>query len=61
LTSDVFPFDGSYVGRLFVNCNGKPSEILSRLNVLAGYGPDEEIELYEVGLNLLIYSSYTTT
>jgi len=58
--SDVFPFDGSYVGRLFVNCNGKPSEILTKLNKLAGYGPDEEIELYEVGLGFLIYSSYTT-
>ncbi|MCH83892.1 ubiquitin carboxyl-terminal hydrolase family protein, partial [Trifolium medium] len=36
-----------YVGRLFVNCTDKPSEILTRLNKLAGYDPDEEIELYE--------------
>ncbi|AET00393.2 ubiquitin carboxyl-terminal hydrolase [Medicago truncatula] len=36
-----------YVGRLFVNCTGKPSEILTSLNNLAGFDPDEEIELYE--------------
>ncbi|WJX28511.1 ubiquitinyl hydrolase 1 [Trifolium repens] len=36
-----------YVGRLFVNCTDKPSKILTRLNKLAGYDPDEEIELYE--------------
>jgi hypothetical protein len=55
LTSNVFPFDGSYVGRLFVNCTGEPSEILTKLNKLAGYDSDEEIELYEVGLCYLIY------
>ena len=27
---------------------GKPSEILTRLNKMAGYDPDEEIGLYEV-------------
>nr|XP_019708940.1 ubiquitin carboxyl-terminal hydrolase 12 isoform X2 [Elaeis guineensis] len=36
-----------YVGRLFVKALGKPSEILTKLNELAGYSPDEEIELYE--------------
>ncbi|CAJ2634124.1 unnamed protein product [Trifolium pratense] len=36
-----------YVGRLFVKCSGKPSEILTKLNNLAGYDSDEEIELYE--------------
>ncbi|XP_050903813.1 ubiquitin C-terminal hydrolase 12 isoform X2 [Lathyrus oleraceus] len=36
-----------YAGRLFVNPSDKPSEILTRLNKLAGYDPDEEIELYE--------------
>jgi hypothetical protein len=50
LTPNVFPFDGRYVGRLLVNGTGKPSEILTRLNKLAGYNPDEEIRLYEVGL-----------
>ncbi|AET00385.1 uncharacterized protein [Medicago truncatula] len=37
----------SYVGRLIVNCKDKPSDILARLNKLAGYDPNEEIELYE--------------
>ncbi|GKV35061.1 hypothetical protein SLEP1_g43379 [Rubroshorea leprosula] len=36
-----------YVGRLFVKRTGKPTEILSRLNEMAGYDPDEEIDLYE--------------
>ncbi|CAJ2634121.1 unnamed protein product [Trifolium pratense] len=36
-----------YVGRLVVNPTDKPSEILTWLNKLAGYDPDEEIELYE--------------
>ncbi|KAI4308350.1 hypothetical protein L6164_031433 [Bauhinia variegata] len=36
-----------YVGRLFVKSTGKPSEILKRLNELAGYDPEEEIALYE--------------
>ncbi|XAR53555.1 Ubiquitinyl hydrolase 1 [Bertholletia excelsa] len=36
-----------YVGRLFVKANGKPMEILTKLNELAGFSPDEEIELFE--------------
>ncbi|KAG1333908.1 ubiquitin carboxyl-terminal hydrolase 12 [Cocos nucifera] len=36
-----------YVGRLFVKALGKPSEILTKLNELAGFSPNEEIELYE--------------
>ncbi|AET00363.2 ubiquitin carboxyl-terminal hydrolase, putative [Medicago truncatula] len=36
-----------YVGRLFVNCYSNPSAILARINKLAGYDLDEEIELYE--------------
>ncbi|KAI3914508.1 hypothetical protein MKW92_004447 [Papaver armeniacum] len=37
-----------YVGRLIVNRNGnKPLEILEKLNEMAGFSPDEEIELYE--------------
>ncbi|MCH90336.1 ubiquitin carboxyl-terminal hydrolase 12-like, partial [Trifolium medium] len=39
-----------YVGRLFVKCTGKPSEILTRLNEMAGYDHEEDIVLYEVGL-----------
>ncbi|XP_010312501.2 ubiquitin C-terminal hydrolase 12 isoform X3 [Solanum lycopersicum] len=36
-----------YVGRLFVKGSGKPLDILSKLNELAGFSPDEEIELFE--------------
>ncbi|KAH7839731.1 hypothetical protein Vadar_007982 [Vaccinium darrowii] len=36
-----------YVGRLFVKANGKPVEVLTKLNELAGFSPDEEIELFE--------------
>ncbi|CAN4114474.1 unnamed protein product [Withania somnifera] len=36
-----------YVGRLFVKGCGKPLDILTKLNELAGFSPDEEIELFE--------------
>ncbi|CAN4126351.1 unnamed protein product [Withania somnifera] len=36
-----------YVGRLFVKGSGKPLDILTKLNELAGFSPDEEIELFE--------------
>ncbi|XP_054795348.1 ubiquitin C-terminal hydrolase 12-like isoform X2 [Prosopis cineraria] len=36
-----------YVGRLFVKSIGKPSEILKKLNEMAGYHPEEEIALFE--------------
>ncbi|KAK9986554.1 hypothetical protein SO802_031505 [Lithocarpus litseifolius] len=36
-----------YVGRFFVKSSGKPIEILEKLNQLAGFAPDVEIELYE--------------
>lgn len=36
-----------YVGRLFVKSSGKPLEILSKLNEMAGFAPDEEVELFE--------------
>ncbi|KAK6131638.1 hypothetical protein DH2020_034652 [Rehmannia glutinosa] len=36
-----------YVGRLFVKSSGKPIEILAKLNEMAGFAPDEEIELFE--------------
>ncbi|KAG6677675.1 hypothetical protein I3843_14G037900 [Carya illinoinensis] len=39
-----------YVGRLFVKGSGKPVEILAKLNEMAGFSPDEEIEIYEVSL-----------
>ncbi|KAL8490825.1 hypothetical protein ACS0TY_022727 [Phlomoides rotata] len=36
------------VGRLFVKSSGKPIDILSKLNEMAGFAPDEEeIELFE--------------
>ncbi|XP_026398323.1 ubiquitin carboxyl-terminal hydrolase 12-like [Papaver somniferum] len=36
-----------YVGRLIVKGSGKPLEILKKLNDMAGFSPDDEIELYE--------------
>ncbi|TYH51032.1 hypothetical protein ES332_D10G246400v1 [Gossypium tomentosum] len=36
-----------YIGRMFVKGAGKPMEILARINKMAGFGPDEDIELYE--------------
>ncbi|KAK6126581.1 hypothetical protein DH2020_039692 [Rehmannia glutinosa] len=36
-----------YVGRFFVKSSGKPIEILTKLNELAGFAPDQEIELFE--------------
>ncbi|KAG6770282.1 hypothetical protein POTOM_025959 [Populus tomentosa] len=36
-----------YVGRLFVKSSGKPIEIIAKLNQMAGFPPDEDIELYE--------------
>nr|GEW58681.1 ubiquitin carboxyl-terminal hydrolase 12-like [Tanacetum cinerariifolium] len=36
-----------YVGRLFVKGTEKPTEILAKLNELAGFAPDEDIELFE--------------
>ncbi|XP_044508657.1 ubiquitin C-terminal hydrolase 12-like [Mangifera indica] len=36
-----------YVGRLFVKSSTKAMEILGKLNKMAGFIPDEEIELYE--------------
>uniref|UniRef100_A0A453I2U9 ubiquitinyl hydrolase 1 n=1 Tax=Aegilops tauschii subsp. strangulata TaxID=200361 RepID=A0A453I2U9_AEGTS len=36
-----------FVGRLFVKALGKPSDILRKLTEMAGFTPDEEIELYE--------------
>ncbi|KAK6942493.1 MATH/TRAF domain [Dillenia turbinata] len=36
-----------YVGRLFVKSSDRPIEILSKINEMAGFALDEEIELYE--------------
>jgi ubiquitin carboxyl-terminal hydrolase 7 len=42
------------VGRLFVKALGKPSDILRKLNEMAGFTPEEEIELYEARVKLMI-------
>ena len=34
--------------------SGKPLEILTKLNEMAGFAPDQEIELYEVSLPHLV-------
>ncbi|CAH9125061.1 unnamed protein product [Cuscuta epithymum] len=36
-----------YIGRFFVKNTGKPVELLTKLNDLAGFPPDQEIELFE--------------
>lgn len=36
--------------------SGKPIEILTKLNELAGFAPDQEIELFEVCESVWIYS-----
>ena len=40
-----------FVGRLFLKSLGKPIEVLTKLNEMAGFPPNEEIELYEVGFS----------
>ncbi|XP_039061183.1 ubiquitin carboxyl-terminal hydrolase 12-like isoform X2 [Hibiscus syriacus] len=36
-----------YVGRLLVKLSGKPTEYITKLNQMAGFAPDEDLELYE--------------
>ncbi|XP_015699161.1 ubiquitin C-terminal hydrolase 13-like isoform X2 [Oryza brachyantha] len=36
-----------YVGRLFVKASGKPTDIVHKLQEIAGFQSDEDIELYE--------------
>ncbi|KAK4772063.1 hypothetical protein SAY86_013838 [Trapa natans] len=36
-----------YVGSLFIKINSKPVEVLTKLNEMAGFASDEEIDLYE--------------
>ncbi|XP_047256508.1 ubiquitin C-terminal hydrolase 13 isoform X2 [Capsicum annuum] len=36
-----------YIGGMFVNRSSKPLEILTKLNELAGFLPDEEIDFFE--------------
>lgn len=49
-----------YVGRLYVKSTGKPVDILKRLNELAGFDSDEEIELYEVCFFIHIWTILIT-
>jgi ubiquitin carboxyl-terminal hydrolase 7 len=35
------------VGRTFVKGGGKPMDILEKLNEMAGFAPNEEIQLFE--------------
>ncbi|XP_022765603.1 ubiquitin carboxyl-terminal hydrolase 13-like isoform X1 [Durio zibethinus] len=44
---DPFKEELRYLGRMFVKGASKPMEILTRINKMAGFGPDEEIQLYE--------------
>ncbi|OMO88841.1 Peptidase C19, ubiquitin carboxyl-terminal hydrolase 2 [Corchorus capsularis] len=44
---DPYKEELRYVGRMFVKGVGKPIDILTRINKMAGFAPDEEIELYE--------------
>ncbi|KAK8662166.1 hypothetical protein V6N13_091753 [Hibiscus sabdariffa] len=44
---DPYKEELRYIGRMFVMVDGKPTEILARINKMAGFDPDEEIELYE--------------
>ncbi|KAL2248241.1 UNVERIFIED_CONTAM: Ubiquitin carboxyl-terminal hydrolase 12 [Sesamum indicum] len=41
-----------YAGRLFVKSYDKLSDILEKLNQLAGYAPNNEIEFFEVCSNI---------
>ncbi|RWR80358.1 ubiquitin carboxyl-terminal hydrolase 12 isoform X1 [Cinnamomum micranthum f. kanehirae] len=36
-----------YIGRLFVKGGGKPAEIITKLNEMAGFSSNEDIELFE--------------
>ncbi|CAM0883473.1 unnamed protein product [Alopecurus aequalis] len=36
-----------YVGSLYLKASSKPSDIVQKLNAIAGFQPDEDIELYE--------------
>lgn len=44
---DPFKEELRYAGRLIVECSCTPMKILEKLNAMAGYPDDEEIELYE--------------
>ncbi|KAE9447954.1 hypothetical protein C3L33_20145, partial [Rhododendron williamsianum] len=47
LVSEAVLYVVSYVGRLYVKAGGMPVEILAKINRLAGFAPDEDIQLFE--------------
>lgn len=49
-----------YVGRLFVKESDKPLDVLTKINELAGFLADEEIELFEVRFLLLLPPIFLT-
>jgi ubiquitin carboxyl-terminal hydrolase 7 len=57
LWHDKLLHDPRYVGRLFVKNSSKPIEILAKLNQMAGFASEEEIELYEVCLYQVYFVS----
>ncbi|KAF7143289.1 hypothetical protein RHSIM_Rhsim05G0178400 [Rhododendron simsii] len=47
LVSEAVIYVVNYVGRLYVKAGGMPVEILAKINRLAGFAPDEDIDLFE--------------
>lgn len=41
-----------------MKATGKPMEILAKLNAMAGFAPDEEIELFEVAISHFVLEFY---
>ncbi|XVF38198.1 hypothetical protein REPUB_Repub20aG0079500 [Reevesia pubescens] len=52
---DPFKEELCYIRRMFMKGVGKPMEILISINKMIGFGPNEEIELYEVGYQAFGY------
>lgn len=48
IAHSLFSCATRYVGRLMVKSSSKPMDITGKLNEMAGFAPDEEIELFEV-------------
>ncbi len=48
-----------YVGRSFVKGGGRPTDILEKLNEMAGFEPTEEIQLYEVSFLPCLWTLWT--
>lgn len=48
LLCEIFSCATRYVGRLMVKSSSKPMDITGKLNEMAGFAPDEDLELFEV-------------